>query len=182
VLALILSLAVLAFAYLLIVAPLLDFYAEREATIETRRMLLPRLNAAKGELPLLRAQAAELHAAATTHKVTLEGASDAIASAALQSHIEEVTAAAGATIGSAEGLPAEARGTYRRIGLRLVLSGPYETLVALFAKLEAATPPLIIDNVQIRGLQRRAGVSEPLSLDAGFDVYGFRADEGAAKP
>jgi general secretion pathway protein M len=179
---LILAFAMLAGLYLLIAAPLVDLYTEREVAIEARRMLLPRLNAATDELPLLRARAAELRAASTTHKITLDGASDAIAAAALQSHIEELTSAAGASIGSTEGLPTETRGAYRRIGLRLVLSGPYETLMALFAKLEVATPPLVIDNVQIRGLQRRAGVQQPLALDAGFDVYGFRANEVVAKP
>ena len=177
-----LGLAMLAGGYVLIAVPLLDLYTEREVAIEARRMLLPRLNAAMGELPLLRARAAELRAASTTRKITLDGASDAIAAAALQSHLEELTAAAGASIGSTEGLPTETRGAYRRIGLRLVLSGRYETLVALFAKLEVATPPLVIDNVQIRGLQRRAGVPQPLALDAGFDVYGFRANDVVAKP
>ena len=172
----------LAGGYVLIAVPLLDLYTEREVAIEARRTLLPRLNAAVGELPVLRARAAELRAASTIRKITLEGASDAIAAAALQGHIEELTAAAGASIGSTEGLPTETRGAYRRIGLRLVLSGPYETLVALFAKLQVATPPLVIDNVQIRGLQRRAGVPQPLALDAGFDVYGFRANEVTAKP
>jgi general secretion pathway protein M len=177
-----LGLAVLAGGYLLIAVPLLDLYTEREVAIEARRMLLPRLNAAVGELPLLRARAAELRAASNIHKITLDGASDAIAAAALQSHVEELAAAAGASIGSSEGLPTETRGAYRRIGLRLVLSGPYETLMALFAKLDEATPPLVIDNVQIRGLQRRAGVPQPLALDAGFDVYGFRANEVMANP
>ena len=170
--------------YLLVVNPLLDLYAQRQAVLEQQRMLLPHLKAAADELPALRARAAELRAAASTRKVTLEGASDAIASANLQSRIEELAASVGATIGSTESLPAEVHGGYRRIGLRYVLSGPYETLVKLLAKLEVATPPLVIDNLHIHGVLRRPGTPAASGLDAGLDVFGFRSNENpvAAKP
>jgi general secretion pathway protein M len=174
----------LAGVYLLVVSPLLDFYADRAAVIENRRILLPRLSATADELPGLRAQVEQLRAAAGTRKLTLEGTSDAIAAAALQSRIEELATSVGATIGSTESLPAEARSGYRRIGLRYVLSGPYETLVRFLAKLEAATPPLVIDNLHIHGVLRRPGTPAAAGLDAGLDVYGYRDGEKpvASKP
>jgi general secretion pathway protein M len=177
-------LVVLAATYLLAVAPLLDLYAGREAIAEDRRMAIPRLRAAAAELPALRSRVAELRITASTRKVTLEGASDAIASANLQSRIEELAASVGATIGSTESLPAEVHGGYRRIGLRYVLSGPYETLVKFLAKLEAAAPPLVIDNLHIHGVLRRPGTPAASGLDAGVDVYGFRSNESpvAVKP
>ena len=182
--ALMLTLIALGGTYFLVVTPLLDLYAERQAVLENRRMLLPRLKAAADELPELRARVSELRSAASTRKVTLEGASDAIASANLQSRIEELAASAGATIGSTESLPAEVHGGYRRIGLRYVLSGPYETLVKLLARLESATPPLVIDNLHIHGVLRRPGAPAASGLDAGLDVYGFRGNENpvAARP
>ena len=87
-------------------------------------MLVPRLKAAADELPELRARVAQLRATAGARKVTLDGSSDAIAAANLQSHIEELAASVGVTIGSTESLPVEVRGGYRRIGLRYTLSGP----------------------------------------------------------
>jgi len=170
--------------YFLVVSPLLGVYAERAAVLENRRMLLPRLRAAADELPALRAQVEQLRAAAGTRKITLEGASDAIAAATLQSRIEELAASAGATIGSTESLPAEARSGYRRIGLRYVLSGSYETLVKFLARLQAATPPLVIDNLHIHGVLRRPGTPAATGLDAGVDVYAYRDGEKsvAAKP
>jgi general secretion pathway protein M len=165
-------------AYLLVVAPVADLYAERQAGLEDRRMVLPRLIAAAGELPSLRDRVAQLRVAASLSKVTLQGASDAIASADLESRIDALAASVGATIGSTEALPAEARGAYRRIGLRLALSGSYETLIKLMSRLEVATPPLIVDNLQIHGVLRRPGLpqegGEDAALDAGFDVFGFR--------
>ena len=180
------SLALLALggAYFLVVAPVADLYSERQARLEDRRAVLPRLLAAAAELPSLRARVAQLRAAASLRKVTLEGASDAIASADLESRIDALASSVGATIGSTEALPAEARGAYRRIGLRLALSGSYETLVKLIARIEAATPPLVVDNLQIHGVLRRAGLpqgsTEDAALDAGLDVFGFRSDTAPA--
>ncbi|HEY3912674.1 MAG TPA: type II secretion system protein GspM [Stellaceae bacterium] len=183
-----LAVVVLGGFYFVAVAPLLDLYAQRQERLEDGRMLLPRLQSTAAEVPELRARVAGLRAAARTRKVTLDGASDAIASANLQSRIDGFATSIGATIGSTESLPPEARDGYRRIGLRFALSGPYETLVKLLAKLEEATPPLIVDNLQIHGVLRRPGLPEgggaEADLDAGFDVYGFRNDDkpAAANP
>ena len=171
---------VLGGVYLLVVSPVLNLYAQQAAVLEDRRMLLPRLQAVASELPALHTRVVELRAAAGTRKITLEGASDALAAAALQSRIEELAASVGATIGSTESLPVETRSGYRRIGLRYVLSGPYETLVKFLAKLEAATPPLVIDNLHIHGVLRRPGTPAAAGLDAGLDVYGYRQGEKSA--
>ena len=176
-LALSLLLVALGGVYLLVVSPLLGLYVERAAVLENRRMLVPRLRAAADELPSLRARVEQLRAAAGTRKITLEGATDAIASATLQSRIEELATSAGATIGSTESLPAEARSGYRRIGLRYVLSGSYETLVKFLARLESATPPVVIDNLHIHGVLRRPGTPAAAGLDAGLDVYAYRDGE-----
>lgn len=183
-LALLLLLVVLGAIYLVVAAPLLELYAGRATVLENKRMLVPRLKAAADELPALRARVAELHASAGTRKVTLDGSSDAIASANLQSHIEELATSAGVTIGSTESLPVEVRSGYRAIGLRYTLSGPYEALVKLVGKLEAATPPLVIENLHIHGVLRRPGTPQVGALDAGLDVIGFRNNDktAAAKP
>jgi len=177
VLALILLLVTLAAVYIVAAGPLLDLYAEQEAAAATRRSLLVKLSAVAGELPALEARVAELRTATDSHKLTLEGASDAIASAALQGSIEQFARAALVTIGSTESLPAEEQGEYHRIGLRLLISGPYEGLIQLLAKVEAATPPLVVDNLQIRSLLKRPGTPLAPGLDASLDVYGLRAKD-----
>ena len=162
---------VLGGVYLLLVSPILDLYSQREATLADRRMLAPRLSVAAAELPELRARLAELQASATT---ALDGASDAIAAANLQSRIEELAKSAGVTISSTEGLAGENRGAYRRVGLRLAISGEYEAIIKLLAAIETAAPPLVLSNVQFHGVLRPTAQSQTSRLDAGVEVYGFR--------
>jgi general secretion pathway protein M len=165
--------------YTAVLAPTLDFYAANETTAETRRALSAKLNVMSQELPALRAQVANLRAAAAGDRHVLEGRSDTIAAAALQGRIGEIAGAAGVVIASSEILPAEAKDGYRRLGLRLVVNGSYDGLMQLLAALEKATPPLIVDNLQIRAVQRRPrGPAEAVTpLDASFEVLGFRLDE-----
>jgi general secretion pathway protein M len=183
-LALALLLLVLAAVYLTVAAPLLDFYDDRAIQAETRAALLTKLNSIAAELPALQARATRLHATTNSHKLTLAGASDAVASAALQGRIEPMATAAGMTIGSTEILTAEAQGAYRRIGLRLLVNGSYDSLIKLLLSIAEATPPLVVDDLQIRGEERRMGVMSSLGLDASLDVYGFRTtgSEAGATP
>ena len=180
ILALLLGLVVLTAAYTAIAVPLLQLYADRTATIETRRTLLLKMQAVAAELPQFEARVAALRAGGDDKKVTLDGASDAIASAALQGRIESFASGAGVTIGSTESLPAAARGPYRRVGLRLVLNGSYDGIVKLLGRLETAAPPVIVDNLQIHSFQRRPGATPVTALDASIEVYGFRADSKTA--
>lgn len=180
-LAVALLLVVLAAVYLVVAAPLLDLYAERAALAASRRALLLKLSDIGGELPALTARVAKLRAAEDSHKLVLEGASDAIASAALQGHMGRFAAGVGVAIGSTETLPAQARGDYRRIGLRLLISGSYASLMKLLAAIETSTPALVIDNLQIRGFVGQLGASSASRLDASLDVYGFRAKTGGIK-
>jgi general secretion pathway protein M len=160
--------------YVLIVAPVLDFHYQRDTALADKRMLAQRLNAATVELPGLRAQFASLQAEASTRKIVLEGTSDAIASANLQSRLEELATGTGVTIGSTEAVAAESRGAYRRIGLRLAGSGEHAAIVKLLGAVDGAAPPLVLSNLQIHAMMRPTGDPSNIRLDAGFEVYGFR--------
>jgi general secretion pathway protein M len=165
---------VLGGVYLLLISPAIDLYSEREATVADRRMLAPRLSAAAAEVPELRARLAELQAAAKTRDIVIDGASDAIAAANLQSRLEELAKSVGVTIGSTEGIAAENRGGYRRVGLRLAISGEYEAIIKLLAAIETAAPPLVLSNMQFHGVLRPTAQAQSSRLDAGVEVYGFR--------
>jgi hypothetical protein len=172
----------LAAVYLLVVAPILGLYWGRAVVLEEQLMLASRLSAAAAEVPALRAQIAALATAARNRKVTLDGASDAIASANLSSRIDALASSVGATVGSTESLPAKAVGPYRQIGLRVVLSGRYETLIRLLAGLDQTNPPLVIDELEIHGMFLPRGEAGNRALNISLNLYGFRSNAAARSP
>jgi hypothetical protein len=164
----------LAVGYLAVVAPVLDLYAAREATLADRRMLAQRLGGVAEELPSLRTRLAELQVAASARDIALDAASDAIAVAKLQSRVGELAAAASIAIASSESLPAENRPGYRRIGLRVTVNGDYDGIVKLLGAVETAAPPLITANLRIRGFLRPAAETANGRAEGGFEIYAFR--------
>jgi len=170
-------------AYLLIVVSLQDLYRERRATLEDRGELASRLAAAAQQLPGLRLRLTELRATASTSKVTLDGANDAIASANLQSRVVALATSLGVTVSSTEALAAEPRGGFRRIGLRIAVNGEYENLVRFFGAIEASVPPLVLDNLHMHTTMRPTAMPGSAKLDvgvktdAGFEVYGVRSND-----
>jgi general secretion pathway protein M len=172
----------IALFYLGLASPLIDLYRTGEATLTERQLLVPRLERVAAEVPTLRARLAELQATGTTREVALDGASDALASANLQSRVEQLAAANGVTITSTEAITAEDRGSYRRIGLRLTVSGQYEAIVKLLAAVEEAQPPIVVGNLQMHGLFRAIEVRANHALDTRFEVYGLRINGAAAAP
>jgi general secretion pathway protein M len=179
-LALALLIAVLAILYVVVAAPVLDIYNEREVILGNHRLLEPRLQAAAAEVPRLQARLAELREAAGTRQFAIEGTNDAIASAGMQNRIDEMAAAAGVTIASIEGLPSEPQGLYRRIGLRVEARGTYDSIVRLLGAIEKASTPLVLDNLQIHGAVQLLGASAPTQLRTGFEVYGVRNEQTPA--
>jgi general secretion pathway protein M len=165
-------------AYLLIAVPLQDLYVARQAVLADRGVLASRVVVAAKELPALRARLTALRATASTSTVTLDGASDAIASANLQSRIQALATSLGVALGSTEVLAAEDRGGFRRIGLRIAVRGEYASLVRLFGAIDASHPPLVLDHLHIRGAIRpTTGMPGNATLDAEFEVYGVRSND-----
>jgi type II secretory pathway component PulM len=105
-LALALTVTILAVLWAGCVQPLIDWHAARSDTLEQRRALLQRMSTLATTLPELQRQASGEHAPAAA---LLEGASDAIAGAALQSLVQHMTSMAGAELNSMEILPAATR-------------------------------------------------------------------------
>lgn len=164
-------------AYVAVIVPLVDLYHGGEAALADRRLVLPKLERLAAEVPRLRTRIAALQAAGGNNEVTLDGASDALASANLQSRLEQLAAANGVSIASTEALPAENRGSYRRIGLRAAVNGSYEGIVKLLGAMQEATPPLILADLQVHGLFRTVAARTSYALESRFEVYGLRVGE-----
>jgi general secretion pathway protein M len=158
VLATALTLALLATLWFAIASPLIGRYQEGASELAQRQALLRHMQALVEMLPSLE------HAPATAHvapPVLLSGASDAVAAAAMQSAVQAMSVAAGVELVSMETLPAEARGGYRRIGLRVSLSAPWPILVELLSAAARGQPRMLVDDLQLHStdLQTRTGAT-----------------------
>nr|WP_280855587.1 type II secretion system protein GspM [Pararoseomonas indoligenes] len=171
VLALGITVLLLAAVWLGAVAPLLDWHAARSERLAQRTALAARMAAVAETLPRLRQEAVAVGGAPPA---LLEGTSDSLAGAALQSQVQEMASRAGITLGSAELLPAEAAGRYRRLSLRLSVNGSWPALIALLQALEEGTPRMLVDELQVRDAPSIApGAGRPVA--ASLTVIAFRA-------
>jgi general secretion pathway protein M len=170
-LALALTVTLAAALWLGVAQPLISWHAARGEALAQRRALLQRMTALVATLPELQREASQHQAPAAA---LLEGSSDAIAGATLQTAVQRMATAAGATLRSLETLPAEQSGHYRRISLRISTDAPWPVLIGLMRAIEQGTPQMLIDNLQLRAppVELRAAAT-PIS--AALTVVAFRA-------
>ena len=174
ILAVALTLTVLAALWFGCVQPLIDWHAARTESLAQRRTLLQRMTELVATLPDLQQEASSVRAPVAA---LLEGSSDAVAGAALQGSVQSMATAAGAELSSIETLPAEQRGAYRRIGLRVATAAPWPVLIALLHAVEDGTPRMLVDDLQLRAppVELR-GTTSPVS--AAFTIVAFRGAAG----
>jgi general secretion pathway protein M len=171
ILALALTLTVLATLWVGVARPLIAWHAARAEALAQRRVLLQRITMLVATLPELQREASR-HRAPTA--ALLEGSSDAVAGATLQTAVQRMAVSAGATLRSLETLPAEQSGHYRRISLRISTEAGWPVLIALMRAIEQGTPQMLIDNLQLRAPP--AGLRTATSpISAAFTVVAFRA-------
>jgi general secretion pathway protein M len=161
------------------VQPLVSWYAERAETLLQRQALAERMERLAATLPSLQRRAEARSGSQATVGIALSGASDAIAGAMLQEHVQTMAISAGATLASVETLPVEPAGAWRRIGLRVTLTAPWPVLVRLLQSLDQATPQMLVDDLRMRStLLVAQPVAQPLQTS--FTVYAFRAGTATA--
>lgn len=179
-LALALLLGLLLAGHGLLVRPLLAEWQANEALIAQSRELLARYRQIAAARPLLERQLDQLEATDVAW-VYLEGASDALAAAALQERVRALAAEAGGELRSTQILPASDDAGLRRIGLRIQLGLDAEALQSVLHELETGTPLVFVDNLVVRARQqarRRAMISEDdPTLEVALDLYGYLRPE-----
>lgn len=168
-------------AWQAIASPMLALYADQAATLEQRSALASRMAQVSAGLPdLMRESTQGAAGAAPRPHVLLQGPIDAVAGAALQQLVLDMAGRTGATIGSTETLPAEGRGGYRQIAVRVAVSASWARLVRLLAAIEEAQPIMVVDDLQLRrGPLVALGTEQ--AVEASLTVIGFRAAAAADK-
>jgi general secretion pathway protein M len=168
------TLLVVVFAWLSMVAPLLDWYADRDETLRRQRAIADRMAGMVETLPALRSAAAEAAHSGQQPGVLLTGGTDPLAAAALQQKLDELATAAGVRIGSEEILPAQPAGDFRAIAVRVTLAAPWRAIVALLEAMAKADVPMMADEMQLRGPPRNSKDTD-LPVDASFTVTAYRS-------
>ena len=179
-LALAMTAAVLLLLWEAVGSPLIGWYQDRAQAIEGRRQMAARMEMLAAELPALR-EAAAGSDARSGPVALIEGSSDAVAAAALQEKVQQMASSLGATLSSTESLPASQAGAYRRVGVRISVSAPFEVMVRLVAAIEQASPSMLIDDLQLHGSRILVQAASP--LEGALTVMAFRSgkvDAGAS--
>lgn len=186
ILALAIAFLALLFLYLLIVSPVLAFYNERADLLERRETMASRYEALSRQLSSLRVSDKQWRDR-SGGELLLNGSSDAIASAALQTVIKTLVEDAGAKLSSSEVLETTADGGFRRVGIRVVFSGDLKLVTEVLRGVETSRPVLSVGDFSLHGgatgggsedadedsAAAPAGRGDALSVT--LDVYGFRA-------
>lgn len=186
-LALAIAVLLLVFFYLLIVSPVLGFYNDRADLLERRVSMASRYETLARQLPSLRAGDKQWRDR-SGGELLLDGASDAIASAALQTVMKGLVEDAGAKLSSSEVLEPATQGNFRRVGIRVVFSGDLKLVTAILRGVETSRPVLSVGDFSLHSGGGGEGGSDsdedtasaaPAAgggdISVTLDVYGFRA-------
>ncbi len=159
-----------------VVMPLAAAHRELADGIADGRVLLGRLDAAERRLAARAAEAAD-KTQAHARPVWLEGESDGIRLAGLQARVATIAGANGARFDSTLAVEPRDEGSFRLVGIQSQLAVTLEALQRILIELDAAEPPLIVDQLHVSA---RAGASPDVAelLDVRLTVRGATPPAG----
>ncbi|CAH2601843.1 protein of unknown function [Rhodovastum atsumiense] len=164
------------------VAPLCDWYGDRQETLRRQQAIARRMAALVQGLPALQAAAEAARADAVARRESLlDGTTDAVAAATLQQRLDDMAGQTGLRIVSAEVMPPETAGPHRAITLRVTITATMPGLAQLLQAIALADTPLRVDNLQMRGPPLSTRDAE-WPIDVTFSVTGYRAGRPADQP
>ena len=170
------TLAAVALLWLAAIAPMIDWYEVRQASLAEQRALAAHMAALSAELPALRRQVAANVAKISGDGALLAGDSDAIAGANLQTAVQDLASSTGTSLDSAGMLPAQQAGALRRIAMQVNVTATWSALVALLAAIETAHPRMIVDGLSVTS-PAQADLRQDLPVQASFSIAAFRVGD-----
>jgi len=165
---------VVALLWLAVFAPLAGWYEQRDEALQARRVLAAHEAALVGTLAQLQAAAGDA-AHRPMQLATLNGATDAYASATLQGLLQAMAGKAGTTLTSIDTLPGAPVGAYQRIGLRVAMTATWPVFIGFLQSVETATPQMLVDDLSLHSSALTLAGSHDLPIQAGFTVFAFRS-------
>jgi len=175
-LALAILVALVVILYSVAIQPLIDDYAETTQSIDQMSGLLQRYRGLAANLQPLQAELAQIQQRQGAKDGFFAGTNDTLVAAQLQGKLRAAVETARGELKSTQVLPPEDDGKMRRITVRGQMASTLGAVQRVLYDLEAASPYLFIDNLnlRVRAMERRAENpdADPI-LDVRFDVYGY---------
>ncbi|MFP3942282.1 MAG: type II secretion system protein GspM [Alphaproteobacteria bacterium] len=154
----------------LIVLPLSDRWAAREAAIADARRQIAAYREILARGPALKKQVEQIQADPGRRRGFLIAGSPALAGARLENRLKAIVQANGGKLRSTRVRPQTGEGP-ERVRVTLDFTASPGALLSIIYRIETAVPWLIADNVHIRAAPARAG--RPPSASARMDVDAF---------
>jgi Type II secretion system (T2SS), protein M subtype b len=176
-----LLLAALGVAALLIVVPFTSQLATARDRLNEERATLGRLADATRP-PTTAEQLAKGPRALTTTGLFIEGESDSIRLASLQSQVVDITGAHGVKPRTARILQTTERNTLKLVGVELQMSATIEQLQKILLQIEAHRPILLVDTLHLTPTTSVNSDDDRGLLEVRLNVVAIEARTSEAKP
>jgi general secretion pathway protein M len=165
----------------LVVWPLCDVFAARDAHIAEQRAVLARLDGIIAQEARIQAVGRDTDAQVQGAEF-LHGPNDGVISAEMQTRLKAFTESSGARLRSVQALPPANREQLRHIGVRLEISGPIAAVQRVVHAVETAKPYLFVSaaSLKLAPTTVRPGSAEPV-IDAQLDIVGAVHSESRDK-
>lgn len=168
---------VLGAAWLGVARPLMGIYAGQQRELARTAELLDEFTRIVAERPALELQRQALADAEVAQHLTLAAESDGVAAAGLQRLVKAAVEQAGGQLQSTQVKAVRPDGGFRRVGLRVQMTGTVEALRQALLALEASQPLIYGEGLELRARQQSRstvkGVIEDRTLEIRLDVYGL---------
>ncbi len=162
--------------YSFAIGPAVDGYTADRETIDQLSTVRGRYERAAREVPELSNRLEALRQRGTAKAGYLEGEDETVAAAVLQERLKSLLQQHGGVLKSTQVLNGKDEGPSRRISIRGNMTATLAALQRVIYDLEAGSPLLFVDNLDVRaGARVRGGADadqEP-QLDVNFDVSGY---------
>jgi general secretion pathway protein M len=152
-----------------------DEYDAAQSTAQRLQDAIQRRQQTEAKLKELEAQLAALKQHQASAVGFLQSSTESLAAAELQSRIKSSVETAHGDLRSTQILPARDEGGFRRVFIRSQIVVDTSSMQRLFYELEASTPFLFLDNVEVRArvVSRQKNQGENPQLDVRFDLSGY---------
>ncbi len=167
--------ALLGSLWLAVVRPLVAAYASQRHEVDQTEQLIERFERVVAERPALELRRRALADADQAQHLTFSAESDGVAAADLQNLVKSAVERGGGALQSTQVKSPRSDNGFRRIGLRVQMTGDVEALRKTLMALEANQPLIFGESLELRARQQPKsvgkGVVEDRTLEIRLDVY-----------